>query len=261
LALAVALLVNARETAAARPEAANAAHLKTREERLVDGSISSGQPLSTPASLVMLSASGVLQLTRHASAAVAALVAPSPSPAQTPSALLDVTDAVPNGADDATADDQISCGAFGVLNNKMTVVDLDEDGGCVAGQDSSSVFVHFVGGSSLECQPPEPVQGCHRYVIARYSQSCDLAPLKTFRLTRNSELFKDGVYKECYEAPFLESREVYTKGAPGIDRCDWEYCENLAVLPQEAKARSWCATSLALCIVMRFMVAALRQDP
>lgn len=237
------------QVGAARPEFPNAVHLETQEEQHLDGSISSGRPLSAPASLLMLSARGVSQLSQHASAAIASLgLAPSPSmqyssQADAPGALLDVTDGGDGPTEGAApVEERSSCGPFGVLNYQMTVVDLDADGGCVAGQEYSNVLVHFVGGA--DCQPPEPVNGCHRYVIARYSQSCDLAPVKPFMRNRNSELFKDGVYRECYEAPFLESRTVYTKGAPGVDRCDWEYCENEAQAPKSG-ARKLCATSMA----------------
>jgi|Transcript_41494 hypothetical protein len=260
-AIAVALLIHAREVAAARPESASA-HLQTQEDQLLDGSIGGGRPLSTPASLVMLSARGVSQLTQHATAAIAALgselAAPSPARQQepeqsTPSAMLDVTEAGPDETPANPANDRVSCGPFGVLNDKMTVVDLDQFG-CVAGQDSTSVFVHFIGGSPVECEPPQPVQGCHRYVIARYSQSCDLAPLKSFLRTRNTELFQDGVYKECYEAPYLESRQVYTKGAPGMDRCDWEYCETVAKALLQSGTRKLYATSLIVAVLSHVMV-------
>jgi len=144
-------------------------------------------------------------------------------------------------------------GEFGKLGPKMTVVDLDPPGGCVAGQVPEDVFTQFVGGMAADCKPPTPDDGCHRYAVTRYASSCDLDPLKSMlgqrvSLTAGSSsswpgFNRDGVYTKCDEAPHIQTRTLLYIGAAG-EECDAAYCGRKKADPstidsQESEGCSW----------------------
>jgi len=123
-----------------------------------------------------------------------------------------------------------SCeGKFGALNEKMTVVGLDPPGGCVPGKKLNDVFTHFAGGSDADCQPPAPADtGCHRYVVARYGEGCDLDPLQSVlgqrvKMEPWAKFDKDGLYTQCSQAPMLQTRTLLYLGS-GATACSEAFC-------------------------------------
>lgn len=154
-----------------------------------------------------------------------------------------------------------SCpGLFGFpINEKMTVVDLDPEGGCVPGQEPQDVFANYVGGSTIdECKPPTPDDGCHRYVVTKYDDACDLASLKVIFGTRVAlvegsvlALFdKDGLFSKCNQAPLLLEREIRYIGS-GTDTCNEYVCGHI----EEESAASPSSISTGICSFLAILAA------
>lgn len=109
---------------------------------------------------------------------------------------------------------------FGSLDEMMTIVDLDLAGGCVQGMNPQNAVIRFAGGADSTCQPPVQGNGCHRYIVSRYSDDCNMSPLKeklgqevSLTSTKDTGLFgQDGVYKMCNQAGLLQSRTLFYFG-------------------------------------------------
>jgi len=155
---------------------------------------------------------------------------------------------------------------FGPLNEKMTVVDLDPNGGCVKGVDSDSARVHFVGGSDDTCEPPTSSSGCHRFIVSRYLDECDLSPLEdslgqTVSFANPSQSVKamfgqDGVYTQCDQAGFLQTRTMLYIGGKGFPdgQCNEDLCSGSAALNDDSVATR--ASSSWACYIVAAALAA-----
>jgi len=145
------------------------------------------------------------------------------------SALMDVADAAPGQAAASPLRAESPGGGatcatfFGSLNEVMTIVDLDPAGGCVKEMDPQNAVIRFVGGSDSTCQPPLQGDGCHRYIVSRYSDDCNMSPLKdklgqeiSLTLIKETDpIGQDGVYKMCNQAGLLQSRTLFYVGDNG----------------------------------------------
>merc|ERR1719158_2447253 len=120
----------------------------------------------------------------------------------------------------------------------MTVVSFSPPTGCAGSstEEPQEAYTYFVGGSVANCKPP-PESGCHRFVIARDGERCDLSPLynilgETVPLVAEGgapAFDKDGVYKNCKEKPLLQTRTVRYLGTTSSGAtCSQDYCDTAA---------------------------------
>jgi len=134
---------------------------------------------------------------------------------------------------------------FGSLNEMMTIVDLDPAGGCVKGVDPQNAIIRFAGGSDSTCQPPVQGDGCHRYIVSRYSDDCNMSPLKdklgqeiSLTLIKETDpIGQDGVYKMCNQAGLLQSRTLFYVGDNGDSE---NSCNEIACGCNDGNAATGC---------------------
>lgn len=263
-------------TAAERPETWMPAegHLATEDlAELHDGSDSASskspapalwerfsQPLSTAASMVMLSSRGTSQ--------IAPAVPPAPVPpheslmegrpsreeavGQVSGAFVEVSDPKPS----SPSGDCL--GKFGALNPQMTVIGLDPPGGCTPGKMPETIFANFVGGPDADCQAPVTTSGCYRFVVSRYNDLCDLDPLKSSvgqeLATAGSQFDRQGIYSKCNTAPLLRMSTQRYIGID-VDNCNEAFCSATAGnLKKSAAPRIpplWVHGLFAIALVLR----------
>lgn len=121
---------------------------------------------------------------------------------------------------------------FGSLTEKMTIVDLDPEGGCVRGVDPQASVIHFAGGNDATCRPPVTGDGCHRFIVARYADDCDMTPVdgtvgqKVLLDSDKALIGKDGVFKQCNQAGALQMRTLLYIGNGGDAdiKCNQDIC-------------------------------------
>lgn len=146
-------------------------------------------------------------------------------------------------AEASTSSDSTGCASFfGPLTEKTTVIDMDHDGGCKIGVDSSRGMVHFAGGTDATCLPPaKSGGGCHRFIISRYLDDCDLSPLEALvgqeialknpeessSLSMKNAFSQDGVYSQCDQAGYLQTRTMVYIGLSkdGGATCNQDLCK------------------------------------